>query len=569
MNSIKRTAAFLICSCMLIALTVCQSVSAQTKTEIGAKNITGYEAGKGYDYIYLGKNDSQAIKWRVLSSSGNATGATDALKDDNGDSVDNNNSFFIMSEEVVDVYANQKTNNKKLQNQNFQGSLLQDWCKSIIDGSHASIVLADVEKKALLNTTKDDEELEKTLSANTYKFLGVAKELTDDKLFLLSANELINPQYGFSEELAADDNRIAKWNNTESFWLLRQPPCVEAFPGMTVSVTTIEGGVMLLGTSVEDYGLRPAANLYKEDILFASAAEGGKGNFEEVTENTSHEWKLTLKDGNSFADGADIASTKVAPGKEIVITHKKLSEISADYTDVTAAISDKGGNLLYYGSVDTDTNATETKIKVPSGLADGTYTLTVYGEDWNPDKFTDYATGTPFETEITVESAAADEGTEPGKSDTKPSITVAVKKGTKFTVKGYKYTVTSNLKKKPAVTVTGYKNKKLKKINVPATVTYKKVKFKVTAIGKSAFKNQKKATAAVIGKNVETIGANAFAGGSKSKKITVKSTVLKKVGAKALKAINKKAVIKVPPKKKKAYKKLFNKKGQAKTVKIK
>lgn len=54
------------------------------------------------------------------------------------------------------------------------------------------------------------------------------------------------------------------------------------------------------------------------------------------------------------------------------------------------------------------------------------------------------------------------------KPTTKPSNpqvnTVAVKKGTTFTVKGYKYRVTSNLVKNPTVTVVGYKNKKLSKI---------------------------------------------------------------------------------------------------------
>jgi hypothetical protein len=51
--------------------------------------------------------------------------------------------------------------------------------------------------------------------------------------------------------------------------------------------------------------------------------------------------------------------------------------------------------------------------------------------------------------------------------------------------------------------------------------------------------------------------------------VTVKSKVLKSVGAKAFKGINKKAVIKVPKAKKAAYKKLLAKKGQAKTVVIK
>ena len=73
----------------------------------------------------------------------------------------------------------------------------------------------------------------------------------------------------------------------------------------------------------------------------------------------------------------------------------------------------------------------------------------------------------------------------------------------------------------------------------------------------------------MIGANINLIGKAAFAGDKKLKSINVKSKAIKKVGAKAFKGIYKKAVIKVPKAKKKAYKKLFKKKGQAKTVKIK
>lgn len=158
------------------------------------------------------------------------------------------------------------------------------------------------------------------------------------------------------------------------------------------------------------------------------------------------------------------------------------------------------------------------------------------------------------------------------KPTTKPSNpqvnTVAVKKGTTFIVKGYKYRVTSNLVKNPTVTVVGYKNKKLAKVNVVSAVNYKKVNFKVTAIGNKAFKNQKKTKSIVIGKNVKAIGTQAFAGDSKVKKIKVKSTVLSKVGSKAFTGIDKKAIIKVPAKQLKSYKKMMKNKGQKKTVKI-
>lgn len=153
-------------------------------------------------------------------------------------------------------------------------------------------------------------------------------------------------------------------------------------------------------------------------------------------------------------------------------------------------------------------------------------------------------------------------------STTEPSNEVSVKKGAMFTVKGYKYKVTSNLVKNSTVTVVGYKNKKLSKISVPSSVKYKNVSFKVTTVGNKAFKNQKKAKTIVIGKNVKTIGKQAFAGDSNVKKITVKSAVLSKVESKAFSGINKKAVIKVPAKKLKSYKKIMKNKGQKKTVKI-
>jgi hypothetical protein len=49
----------------------------------------------------------------------------------------------------------------------------------------------------------------------------------------------------------------------------------------------------------------------------------------------------------------------------------------------------------------------------------------------------------------------------------------------------------------------------------------------------------------------------------------VKSDVIKSVGKNALKGINKKAVIKVSKTKLKDYRKLFKKKGQKKSVKVK
>ena len=59
-----------------------------------------------------------------------------------------------------------------------------------------------------------------------------------------------------------------------------------------------------------------------------------------------------------------------------------------------------------------------------------------------------------------------------------------VKKGTKVTIKGYKYTV----KNSSEVTFTGVKNKKASKISIPATVKIKNKSYKVTAMSEKSLK---------------------------------------------------------------------------------
>jgi len=116
---------------------------------------------------------------------------------------------------------------------------------------------------------------------------------------------------------------------------------------------------------------------------------------------------------------------------------------------------------------------------------------------------------------------------------------------------------------------TGMQNSAAKKLTIPASVTINGVSCKVTSIAPKAFRKKTKLTKVTIGKNVKTIGKDAFNGCRKLKTITIKSTVLKSVGKNAIKGIHKKAVIKVPKRKRAAYKKLFRSStGFKKTMKI-
>lgn len=145
------------------------------------------------------------------------------------------------------------------------------------------------------------------------------------------------------------------------------------------------------------------------------------------------------------------------------------------------------------------------------------------------------------------------------------------KKGTSVKVGKLVYKVSKSHATKGTVTVVKAKDKKQKSISIPATVNINGYNFKVTSIASKAFKKNKKLTSIIIGKNVKTIGKEAFYGCTRLKKITVKSKVVSKVNKNAFKNIHKKAKIKLPKmssKKYKKYKKKFVKKGQAKTVKI-
>ena len=160
-----------------------------------------------------------------------------------------------------------------------------------------------------------------------------------------------------------------------------------------------------------------------------------------------------------------------------------------------------------------------------------------------------------------------------------------------FTIgKKLTYKVTACSKKVKTVTVIGSK-KQLKSITIPATVTYRKMKFKVTEISKNAFKKQKKLTKVtignnvtkiganafygdkklskvIIGNNVTKIGANAFYGDKKLSKVTIKGKNLKKIGKNAFKKIKKSATFKVPKGKAKAYKNML-KKAKTSSYKVK
>lgn len=245
-----------------------------------------------------------------------------------------------------------------------------------------------------------------------------------------------------------------------------------------------------------------------------------------------------------------VTSDITVPGT-LNVTLGKTMKLQASITP-----EDATNKTLVYTSSD-DTIASVKEDGTVSGLKLGTADITVKAMD----------TGKEKNVKVTVKEAEKEPANPTNPAKPSQPTTKTVKKGTKLTV-GTNIFVVTNVKAK-TVSYKGTKKKKVAKITIPATVKSGNQVYKVTAIADNAFKNNKKIKTVVVGKNVRTIGKKAFYGCKNLKKITVQSSIIKKVGAKAFKGINKKAVIKVPSKKYKAYKKVFKGKGQVKTVTIK
>lgn len=129
------------------------------------------------------------------------------------------------------------------------------------------------------------------------------------------------------------------------------------------------------------------------------------------------------------------------------------------------------------------------------------------------------------------------------------------KTGTKYTVAGCQYKV---VKAGAEVSLVGT-NKNAKSVAIPAVIKVKGVTYKVTSIGTKAFNGSKKLSKVTVGANIKVISNNAFYKCKSLKTVTIKSVLLTKKTAnkKAFKGTNKKMVIKVPKKVKKAYVKIF------------
>ena len=401
----KRLLSILLTLCMALSLlpAVAFAEGGAKAIQSGTGSIHGYDTSAGgYSYIYYGTWRNSPIKWRVLDTKAN-TGEADAL--------------FLLTDECLyplpgDLYACYIQFNPadKHNRHLWKDSTLQGWFKSTFySGENSAFTSAE---RALIPATTQAS------SVFSYKAPGAPSwdpgmrfqicGLEAEHVFAPSIQDVVNAAYGFTDSAS----RIAGPSNSlgpgTRYWL-RSFEISEQLPFMVGEDASLMG----------DWGdnpsaVRPAMNLSTagNNILFVSAAEGGKpaGGLAEISEYTGNEWKLTLLD--SSRSGFAVTTTDLSAytrGGTVKIGYTGAKTGTNEY--VSAMILDAAGNPAYYGRSSaalTDENGTA-ELTIPA-LAEGTYTLKVFNEQYNGDKMTDLASAFADVT-LTVEEGVEEQFT--------------------------------------------------------------------------------------------------------------------------------------------------------------
>ena len=443
--------AFMMCfSTLPTFLTATASAEEETAeyaatAENGVKNINdgvnvvnGYDSeNSSYSYIYYGTRNGDGIKWRVLDN----------------ETLDGNEGLFLLMEnpiknvEFISYCTLGKLDSSRnncwscldnMRHNWWENSTARVWCRAFTEQISPDTTLgfttnqrslgntlynnnkasydqnysafSDMEREKILATTKADKNFK-----GDHLYYG--RDLNGEKVFFLSADEASDAKYGFDTDANRTSNttwmtRSAAWEdcvyssdlesqygdgkgvNDAGIGAIYGDGYLSAVPIYSAILDKVLGGAIKETYSfnpISTWSARPAMNISYDSIVFASAPDAAcEKTFDLTNSYSGNEWKLTLGTGDSF--NADL-STNILSNDGIAVTHTALNGIgNTDYNTVTAELKNTAGETVAYGALNTaDASAGKSTLPLPSGLADGTYTLTLRAEQWNGKNMTNYA----------------------------------------------------------------------------------------------------------------------------------------------------------------------------------
>lgn len=257
---------------------------------------------------------------------------------------------------------------------------------------------------------------------------GLSQKGTCDKVFLLGADEALNPLYGFFPNLHVDmaksdmlevasyagKHGVAEEKGIGAWWLRSTNPNSSSIVYYVNSRGRI--GAVKIGSSSR-IGVAPAVNLKLSAIAFICQDGKRKDVAFEMTSaaEKNKEWELALWGGNGFA-----ASWAGEDGRNAIVCIDAVGtpDEGMEYTQISAMLVDGKGTVFCYGKVGKTVKTGEVEIAIPEKIPAGTYGLKVFAEDVNGEGYTDFVSNME---EFTVQ--VLDAGTVQGMPAITPAVT--------------------------------------------------------------------------------------------------------------------------------------------------
>ena len=411
-----------------------------------AANIGGGQADNIYfgNYFQSSSTTKEPVKWRVLSNS--------------------DGKLFLLSDQNLDV----KPYNSSSTGITWEKSTIRSWLNGYAASENNSGT--DYSSNNFIDAAFSSDE--QVAIADTYvynkndpSYSTSGGEDTTDQIFLLSIEEANNSSYfpnGSNSRKSTNTAYVASYSGMlgagkADYWWLRSPGGDDDYAAYVDDGGVVFNNGYIVGN--RNTAVRPAFNLNLNSVLFTSAAAGGKSasgmdsGLTAVGGYDGNEWKLTLLDSSrNFSVTEETASGK--PGDTITLNYTGAS--TGDNENISVILADDSG-AQYYGRIAKPTTADgQVKITIPASLADGTYTLNVFSEQYNggendDTKLTDYASAFEAVT-LTVDTTAP---TLSNGSATRDSETTATVKFTSDEAGEYYYTVVESGATEPTDIVSG------------------------------------------------------------------------------------------------------------------
>lgn len=326
---------------------------------------------EGVDWVKVGENplnwcgpyfNIDPIKWRVL-------------KKENGTAL-------LLSDQSLDGMPYHTEEESVTWEKSTIRSWLNGYGKDSNTGGTAGIDYSENNFNGMAFSACEWDRIAKTQGIGGYNSVydTYGGNDTEDKIFLLSIDEVKNNDYGFTDDASRCVSNPAYWGHrtgSGGYWRLRSTGFFDVYSAVVGYSGWVDGSGAYVHHS--HIGIRPAFNLSLSSVLFTS----GEGAYALTFKDSDREFAVTDKTEKTVVQGGfvsfDYTGAKVLGG-----------EHGNEY--ISAVLVNGANEVQHYAQLAKTVSENGTVVyTVPDEMPAGEYTLMLFNEQYNGEKKTSFA----------------------------------------------------------------------------------------------------------------------------------------------------------------------------------